>query len=340
MAKHTTHTPSIGRGSYRESGNFLRRFFVVAGLFLSVLQTPTAAFAITGTATETANLAAPVVAGSITVEPSFQEIIINATEQEKRGSIRITNNNSEQVRVTLLATEIQQMDVQGNVILADKPTSPATALAKYVSFDTPDFALAPRESILVPFRILNTVDLSPGGHYSAIIARFAATEDGSTSVVPAISSFVIVHKTGGEQYHLSLSQVQIPNTWYTLPRQIVLRFNNQGNSHLTPRGLVEILDWGEHRVASGIINVDSMLVLPQSEREMSVPIRQQSWVWPIWVYTLKISGHASPSEIVFSQQTLLVIIHWPSLSVLLAGIGVSSILFIKVLRGRQRKKPA
>lgn len=338
MAKYSTYSPSVNWFSRKRHSFFFGKICAVLCLIFLFAGQIRVVSAETLPATRSAEPAPQTVPGSMTVQPSFQEIIIDAAEKEKRGVINITNSDSEDVHVTLQATEIQQVDVQGNVLLADKPTSPATALASYISFDTPDFVLKAHGSSSVPFTIRNSVDLSPGGHYSALIARFAAKDAESTSVVPAISSFVIVRKTGGEQYHLSLSEVRIDSRWFSLPEKVVLRLNNQGNSHLTPHGLVEILDWKAHRTAMGIINVDSVLVLPQSERELSVPIRRQSWVWPLWVYTVKISGHAPPSEITFSQQIPVLIIHWPSLCILLLVLvllGTTTVTAVRKIRRKQ-----
>jgi hypothetical protein len=136
-------------------------------------------------------------------------------------------------------------------------------------------------------RIINRQTLTPGGHYGAIIVTSAPavtindTSNNAIALQDSVSALVFVTKHGGERFGLNLKQLELSSRWFNLPHKVDLTFENAGNVHVVARGLVEIKNAAGKLVAKGIINQDSLELLPERTRTMSVVVRQLSnFIWP------------------------------------------------------------
>jgi len=117
--------------------------------------------------------------------------------------------------------------------------------------------------------IENRGDLTPGGHYAAVLFKVISPNgtSGNNSVINSqiISSLFFVRKGGGEQYVLDLTKLNLHRhwAWFGWPNRTDLSFYNSGNVQTAPRGTIVL------HGASNILNLDSSLVLPQSTRRIS-----------------------------------------------------------------------
>jgi hypothetical protein len=263
---------------------------------------------------------------TIQVSPAFQEIVIDETQNRVEGEFTLTNDTSNAQNFTVFAVDIKQFDAEGRVILSDRPLSGAAySLADFVQLRTPDLSFGPGETRAVPFTILNTPGLSPGGHYAALVARATATSSASLQqVLPALSSFLLVRKQGGEQYHLSLiaSSLERQLFLWRVPAEIDLSFSNQGNVHVVPRGVIEVRDVFGRLTHKGTINQGSLYVFPGTQRRIAVDVAQVAWSWPVMIAQVQISGRSDPGDVSFTQSSTLIIAH---------PAGLGSVMFAVVV---------
>lgn len=265
---------------------------------------------------------------SIQIVPTFQTLNISDQTASVSGKVALTNVGSVDQRFTVFAVDIQQFDVDGRVILSDKPRSgEAYSLAEFIAFDSNSIVLPAKGTVEVPFYVKNSASLSPGGHYAAVVARLeGVVQSTQQQVLPALSSFVLVHKEGGERYHLSLTNEVFPTFFIqpTLPQKAMLSFSNQGNTHVIPRGTVEVTDLFGRVVRRGIINENSVFVMPGTQREMQTALYDVKQQFPIMLYSEKIVGHSVPGDVSFSQSSSVLVIHplMVLVPVSLIGIGI------------------
>lgn len=252
-------------------------------------------------------------AGGIHLSPAFQEIMVRDNEASASGKLWLTNTTGAVQTYSLTAVSVEQFDSEGRVALNDRPLAGKDVkLADFLLFSDREIVLADQESRDVPFFIMNQPRLAPGGHYAAIIVRQEAAATGEQKILPAVASFVFVRKVGGEQYHLSLQAVPfLTQVWrFSVPRQFTATFSNQGNIHITPRGMLSLHDIMGREVYRGVLNESSTIVFPNTQRELVVRLFPTQRPWPIMLYRAHLRGYSDPGEVPFSQLGWVLVTDW------------------------------
>jgi hypothetical protein len=95
----------------------------------------------------------------------------------------------------------------------------------------------------------------------------------SVGLAPIASLLIFVTKVGGDTHKLKLSKVTDNGNIFKHPTQVVLSFHNDGNTHLTPRGVVNLYDPANMLVSKGVINENSGLLLPELDRRYVVNLK-------------------------------------------------------------------
>lgn len=273
----------------------------------------------------------------IEVSPAFQEVILPATAATAAGQISVTNRTAQDQVFTLFALDIRQFDSEGRVVFTDRPLSGQSfTLADFIQVSSQAAVPAGRSQV-IPFSIRNSADLQPGGHYSALIVRGqASAANTQKEVLPAVSSFILVRKEGGERYQLSLLEhLFLSRTvLWRLPNQVTLTFSNQGNVHQIPRGTVTVTDVFGRLTQKGIINENSLYVFPGSQRPLPVTLSATTWSWPVMIYRVSITVTAPPSEQQLNSQTMVVVIQ-PGI---ILGLLTVTLLTLLAMRRRLNSK--
>jgi hypothetical protein len=275
---------------------------------------------------------AKVHAGGISVDPSFSQVELTQASPSAVIQVTVKNDTEEKEIFDIKPVDIQQIDTEGNIQLLEKPSEGnALAYAEYVKLSTSHLSLDPHSSLQVSITLQSNENLSPGGHYAAILFRGSA-EKGSSgqTVIPALTTFVLVNKKGGELYHISLSQLKEfdRTVLFSFPDIIRLQFNNAGNTHLTPHGLLLARDLFGRDIYKGIINEGSRIVLPGTHRILPMQIRQLRWSFPLMIYRISIKGDTVPGDVAFNQESTIILLSpYPLLGVLvIASIGSVAML--------------
>lgn len=223
-------------------------------------------------------LASPkaLLAGGFNVTPFSQELTLQG---EEKSSFYVSVQNEGTVTTTLHLTPIDfgSLDASGGAAFLGIQGNPEThyALAPWIELDREEVTLAPGQTETVQGWVFNRTDLSPGGHYGAILFREKddPTSDSGANYIAvdqAFSSLLIVKKIGGEIEQFSLDKVDFSSNIFGLPKKISFNFSNTGNVHVTPRGKLLISDQLGRQVMEGIVNEESGILLPGSERKYVV----------------------------------------------------------------------
>ncbi len=223
----------------------------------------------------------------VMMSPPFADVEIAKGDLEKDLVIELTNQSQTTITLNLSVVDFGSLDESGGVAFLTGNSQPGDrkyALASWMSLEKDWVVIDPGKKETVKVAILNKESLSGGGHYGAVLATLKTEEKPKADMVgfnQALATLVYVQKSGGEIKSLIYKSVDYVTNWLKLPSQMKIRFENNGNTHLTPRGKVEINDaWG-NIVSKGIINDSSGRIIPESFRLFSVSLKQnQGWLWP------------------------------------------------------------
>lgn len=254
---------------------------------------------------------AQVHAGSIQIGPTFQEVVLSETATDVSVKVQLINSSENDQTFLVKAVDVQQFDSNGNIAFSDKPTTGQdTTISDMVTL-TPNQVTVPKQSsVYLPITVHNHQNVSPGGHYVSVLAQLVQPASDTQVVIPAVSSFLLIRKEDGARYNLSLMKPKLQGySWWRLPENFTLSFENQGNVHVIPRGVAQISDiWGR-KVAKSILNENSLYVFPGTQREIEQKFQYQEFVLPISLLHIQTVGTSQPGNIPFDSSDWVVFVH-------------------------------
>jgi len=225
--------------------------------------------------------------GGITLTPFEKQISVVPGDASESFTLTLTNHTSSLQELHLTAHDFGSLNDTGGVLLEGskaKSYSQKYGLTSWLTLGTDTVDLQPGESADVPVTVENRSSLQPGGHYGAVVASVNSLDDETSNHVVVnqqLLSLLFVKKLGGEHYELKLTGVEQNGNWFHLPNDIKLRFQNPGNVHVTPRGIVRLKSPTGKVLAQGIINSESAYILPETFRELYVPLTRVSSAPPL-----------------------------------------------------------
>jgi len=216
--------------------------------------------------------------GGISMSPPFVDIVIEKTDKQKTFELVVGNNSGVIQSINLSVVDFGSLDESGGVAFLGSKT-----LASWMNLEKDWVTVEPQKTEKVKVTILNKESLTAGGHYGAILGTLKNEDKVDKDVIglnQAIATLVYIQKKDGEIKSLLLNKTDFRKSWWKIPDNFQVRFENKGNVHLVPRGKIEISGYGRVWV-KGIINEDSGKILPNSFRTINVPIiNNKLWIWP------------------------------------------------------------
>lgn len=292
----------------------------------------------------------PISYSGVTVAPAIQKLTLTPGQATAPFNVVVTNNTLEPVDLLLSSVDFKSLNESGGLAFIDSDAGSVShkyGLASWLNLGVPTLHLEPKQSQLIPMSIENRQDLSPGGHYAAVLFRSDKpnTNSGATHVAinQVVSMLVFVQKLGGEKFAVTMKPLSFAIRLFSLPSSLDLSFRNTGNIQATPNGLVTITDPAGRSVSQGQINPESSLVLPDSQRVFKTPMIKVSTALLPGIYTVKTTYHAengsstgvSSSKILYINIAAIAI---ASALILLFGIVVRKATIL--LRSRRQNKKA
>jgi hypothetical protein len=212
----------------------------------------------------------------LSLSPFEQQISIAPDDPDKSFTLTLTNHTASLQELKLSARDFGSLNETGGLLLeGSSQYTQKYGLASWLSLGADTVLLQPGESRGVLVTVQNRTSLQPGGHYGAVVASVDSLTDETDNHVAInqqLLSLVLVNKVGGEHYDLKLSTISHNGNWLHLPTTVKLRFQNPGNIHVIPRGVVRLKSPGGTVLATGIINSESAFILPETFRELYVPL--------------------------------------------------------------------
>jgi hypothetical protein len=211
-------------------------------------------------------------ANGLTVSPPLKEITLGPGLIETATDVTIQNNTSQSVRAHLQLVDLKSLGIYGGTTLDKAGLTDKYDLANWMTLPGGDtVVITSGQTMKVKVNITNRSDLSPGGHYGAVVITSSSADSGVKSDVnisQQLVSLMFIKKLGGEVYGLQLEPFSYSYKGSAIPDQVTTSFKSTGNVHVVPRGFIDITDPVGKVVAKGILNPDSNIILPGSTRQI------------------------------------------------------------------------
>lgn len=250
--------------------------------------------------------------GSIGVEPAYLDVTLDKNGPQKQIEFIFSNNSDAPISLDISAIDFKQKDETGIVtFLGEQSNIFSYSLASFLSFETNRLDIDPNSSKKLRVLVKNRSDVSPGGHYAAVVGRLIQdTESQKSTVLPSVSALIYLNKTGGERYKLALRGVQWPESFvvFGYPKVINLDFSNDGNIHLIPHGRIEIRDiWGR-LIQRGTVNENSARIFPETRRLIETQMINVERSLPFSINTFSIAGEDSLKKTSYAHRESFIFI--------------------------------
>jgi hypothetical protein len=224
---------------------------------------------------------------SIGISPVYQNVSIAAHQPSSHYVVTLSNGTGTDQAFKLSVVDFGSLNESGGVAFLGTSSSTFAqkyGLSKWLSLDQNALTVPAGESVQIGVTVTNSESLSPGGHYGAILATALTAPNGPpvgprVGVLEVLSSLLLLVKGGGPLPDLRLVSQSVDAQGLHMPSQVEDRFQNAGDVHVVPRGVVEVRDPFGRLVERAALNEDSGIILPQTFRRYEAPLMQLATVW-------------------------------------------------------------
>lgn len=263
--------------------------------------------------------------GGLSIEPVFQSVSFSDEVAETDFLVTLTNTTSESLTLRPSVVDFGSLDESGGVAFLGSADSLERkyGLASWMLLEKDVIFLDPGEKEQLRVVIENRDSLSPGGHYGAVLFQIGTdgtrNDENLVSVSQSVSMLVFAQKKGGERYNIELKEVPLSSNPVLIPTQIRLRFQNGGNVHVVPRGIVTLVDPFGRIVKKGSINPESGIILPETQRIYTTELHSMTpALFPGFYTIITAYRYDGKDDFSFEEVTAL-LVPWQSVGLLLVG---------------------
>lgn len=282
---------------------------------------------------------------TISISPFLQSVTLMGSDVDKSFEIELTNSTKVAQTIKLSAVDFGSLEDTGGILFSGENAQKLSrkyGLTRWLHFTDDVIEIDAGKSAEATVTIINDINLSPGGHYAAVIANVLSADaigGGVLNLKQKLTSLVFLTKTGGEKYDLHLDSVQYSSSLFGLPKDAILRFTNPGNVQVVPRGMVELHDPAGNLVSKGVINTGSNMVLPELSRKIPVELKSQGRTsWLPGIYNLKVAYRYDGFENYAIETDAFIYLPWGLFLILV--LVASSVVFLLVkFPSKMRLKP-
>lgn len=214
--------------------------------------------------------------GDFVVEPAKIEIFVNPGETVER-TISVTSRVAGDVPFKIVLEDfVGAEDGSTAVRLLGEDTSPYS-FKKSISIGDPTFTLGFAQRITIPITITVPEDAAPGGYYTSVVVSNdkggLSSDQSGTEVISRVAQLIFVRVNGDVNEGGAMKDFRLtPDGFFRSkgPFTYEVLFENTGNVHLAPYGLITVRNLFGKVV--GQIPIDAYYAMPRSQR-----YRQVTW---------------------------------------------------------------
>lgn len=272
----------------------------------------------------------------ITVFPSIAHI--DLVTDPPQYDLTYVNNTKFDVNLLLSVQDFDELEDSYKINFLEKKDAAnyKYSLSSWITFENKNLSLSPGEQKSIKI-FIDKDRITKGGHYASILAEIVQPQAKKQVNVKAIlSSLLFVRaSTGLEIENGKIDNLRPERDGIEFPNSFILRFENSGNVHVVPYGLVEVFDPFRSLIGKGILNENSLDALPESIRRYDISVKTDSGIlWPGF-YKAKLNMHFGKTnqklnnEITFFSQG--------SFNFALIGFALIVVLGVLIYLWRRRK---
>ncbi|MFC1646978.1 hypothetical protein ACFL1A_01710 [Patescibacteria group bacterium] len=201
---------------------------------------------------------------SLEVSPPSQELTTKPGETLIVSS-NIRNRADKNLPIMVRIEDFVAQGDEGQVALVEKGP---WAVSTWTSLSPTEFNLKPGEAKTVTATVQIPQTGAAGGKYGSFVFSVKGAEsDSAAALSQEIASLFLIDIAGPKEENLVITTFNIPEFLEFGPVPIEITYNNSGNVHLHPHGVVAITDMFGNKVAD--VTQVGTNVFPQAERKVS-----------------------------------------------------------------------
>ncbi len=215
-------------------------------------------------------------ARGIKIVPSLVDDLVEPGEVLKK-SIRVTNIAETPATMYAMVMDFKPTGEEGKARLIAPNSEEGAFIASWINITQEPITFEPGEERTIPYTIAVPENAGPGGHYGAISlgtkapkARPGDAEKGAAvSISQQAVSLVLLQVAGEVSEKAMVREFTTDKNFYSTPfeTKFTTRIENMGNTHIRPRGMIEIKDMFGKPVTSIPVNDKEANILPESLRK-------------------------------------------------------------------------
>lgn len=273
----------------------------------------------------------------ITVSP--QLIQLDLSKDPSEAVYEYTNDTTQTIELSLSMQDVKELEDRGIPGLLDQTESSnyKYGLSKWARFSNNNIVIEPSETKKVTVFIDKT-RLTLGGHYASILAEIKQPENKKELRLRAIITSLLFVRSGSgfETEEATINSFLMDQDNFSFPKNATFKFKNVGNVDLTPHGLLTITDPFGREISRAIVNEDSLITLPDSERKYSLPLSSKIAILAPGMYKAELSisyGKKNVKKLIKMDFFSLGSLSLDIIIVIAALGGAGSFLLLKLRRG-------
>ncbi|MFH1709668.1 MAG: hypothetical protein ABH860_01185 [bacterium] len=196
----------------------------------------------------------PCYALSINIDPSNIKVVLRSKET-KTGEILVQNLGGTRLKMKAY-TEDWIYAPDGSKVFM-KPGSSVYSCSSWIKLDPEDFELSPKEDKKVKYTIIAPENVS-GGHVSVMFFEALTERLEGIAVSGRIGSIVYQDTEGDIKRSGEIKDLFVIASAEGDPVSVNFSFNNNGNTHISSKPIIKILDGDRPIVEKNLMNLNAL----------------------------------------------------------------------------------
>jgi hypothetical protein len=240
----------------------------------------------------------------ITVVPAKFELW-GKPGQTIEQSLKITNEDTEDAIIALSVQGFGLSAETGEVVIGQTENGYPDQLSKWITFSEKSSQFAPKETKLISFKIAIPKIAPAGGRYGTIVVGMDRVsrnvkESGASAKVVSLLMLSVAGDITQETAIKSFKAIKNSSGGY----DFILRAENNGNSHIKPKGTIVISNvWGQ-KIDEIALNSEN--VLPKMARKITTSWKPSKYLAGFYTATLVSSYGDSQNQQLNTSTAFLV----------------------------------
>ncbi len=171
------------------------------------------------------------------LSPSFEKVEIEQGQSQVSWQIEVGNNSHISQTFNLSVIDFGSLDEAGGVAFLTSNEGLGQrkySLASWITLEKDRLEIGANQKERVKVTVRNRDSLAPGGHYGAVLVNLSSElndKSDQVNLVQTYASLIFLKKEGDIHQEMDLVKWDLKRSWWRMPDNINLKFQNIGNVH-------------------------------------------------------------------------------------------------------------